>query len=242
MIGKIYFSFVELLIDLIDRSNKKKVLRFFKDKIDNKFVNLIDIGAHKGETIDLFINNFDIENIYAFEPNYKLFNNLKLNKKYQSKKIKLFNLGVGEVAEKKELNIFKDSSSSTINQINENTKYFKRKKKIMFFFSKSENFLITKQPIQICNLSEFINNESINKIDILKIDTEGYEFNILKGLTNSEFNKIRWIYFEHHYDLMILKGYKFKDINNILKINGFVQKFKIKMKFRKTFEYIYERI
>ena len=45
---------------------------------------------------------------------------------------------------------------------------------------------------------------------MLKIDTEGYEFNILKGLTKQLLKKINFIYFEHHYDLMIKKNYDFK--------------------------------
>ena len=47
------------------------------------------------------------------------------------------------------------------------------------------------------------------------------------------------IQFEHHYDLMILKDYNFRDINNLLTRNGFKQIFKSKMMFRKSFEYIY---
>ena len=80
---------------------------------------------------------------------------------------------------------------------------------------------------------------SINYIDILKIDTEGYEYNILCGLSESNFKNIKYIYFEHHYDLMITKNYKFNDINTLLKNNNFKLVFKIKMRCRKTFEYIY---
>ena len=47
------------------------------------------------------------------------------------------------------------------------------------------------------------------------------------------------IQFEHHYDLMILKNYNFRDINNLLIRNGFRKLFKSKMMFRKSFEYIY---
>ena len=47
------------------------------------------------------------------------------------------------------------------------------------------------------------------------------------------------ILFEHHFDDMILKEYKFSDINNLLIQNNFKQIFKIRMPFRKTFEYIY---
>ena len=39
---------------------------------------------------------------------------------------------------------------------------------------------------------------------------------------------------------MINKGYKFNDINRLLTSNNFQRKYKIRMKFRKSFEYIYE--
>ena len=83
-------------------------------------------------------------------------------------------------------------------------------------------------------------NKNIKKIDFLKIDTEGYEYEILLGLEN----KIKFVdtlMFEHHYDNMIIKNYTFRDINNYLKINNFNQIYKSKMPFRKTFEYIYKR-
>ena len=73
----------------------------------------------------------------------------------------------------------------------------------------------------------------------MKIDTEGYELNVLKGLSKNN-RKIKLIYFEHHYDDMIIKNYKFKDINKLLKSYGFIKIKKSKMLFRKSFEYIYE--
>ena len=91
------------------------------------------------------------------------------------------------------------------------------------------------------SLSNFIDRELIRKIDVLKIDTEGFEYNILSGLKKSDFDKIGLIYFEHHFDNMIKKKYKFSDINSLLNKNGFIQTLKIKMNFRKSFEYIYER-
>ena len=94
--------------------------------------------------------------------------------------------------------------------------------------------------VKICIFSEFFDNEKLDKIDILKIDTEGYELNVLKGINELHFKNIKFIYFEHHYDLMIDKKYKFPDINELLKKNGFHMRYKLRMKFRKSFEYIYE--
>ena len=43
--------------------------------------------------------------------------------------------------------------------------------------------------------------------------------------------------FEHHYDDMLKKDYTFRDIHRLLINNNFKQIYK----FRKTFEYIYEK-
>ena len=88
------------------------------------------------------------------------------------------------------------------------------------------------------NPKDYIKKNRINNIDLLKIDTEGYEYYILKSF--GEFLKnVKIIYFEHHYDLMIKKGYFFSDISKLLLNLNFEQGYKHKMYFRKSFEYIY---
>ena len=223
------------LINIIDHNNKKKVLNFFKKKFNQKSINVIDVGGHKGETLYFFLKNFNIGKLFVFEPNKSLYE--FLIKKFKQKNIFIFNYGVGLKKEKKKLNISIDSASSTINNINMNTNYFKRKKKFLILRNNSSYF-VDAQEINLINLSEFILNKE-DKIDVLKIDTEGYEFNILKGINKLDFEKISFIYFEHHYDLMIDKGYKFSDINKLLRENNFSLLYKVRMKFRKSFEYIY---
>jgi len=73
----------------------------------------------------------------------------------------------------------------------------------------------------------------------LKIDTEGFEFDVIKG-TKEKIASIKYIYFEHHFDLMIIKDYKFSEIHDYLTKYNFKKMIKIKMPLRKTFEYIYE--
>ena len=43
----------------------KKYNKIFKLKINNKMI-LVDVGAHHGETIKLFSNNFNIHEIHSF--------------------------------------------------------------------------------------------------------------------------------------------------------------------------------
>ena len=98
-----------------------------------------------------------------------------------------------------------------------------------------------KEKILVKKLDDYLQDLNLKKIDILKIDTEGYELSVLKGAMNN-LKKIRYIYFEHHYDNMIIKNYTFRDIHRILTENNFKKVFKTKMIFRKSFEYIYENL
>ena len=240
MLNKIYIKILLMVISLIDIKNKKKIVIFFKKKLNEKLLNIIDVGAHKGETISLFYKNFTINKILAFEPNPIVFKKLenKIKKTNYKNKIILFNLGLGSKEEEKDLLINNDTSSSTYNAIDENTEYYKRKKIFLSMFNK--DILRKKILTKILPLSKVNEVNHIENIDILKIDTEGYELNILKGINENHFNKIKYIYFEHHYDLMIKKNYKYSDIKIFLNKNNFYLAFKVKMKFRKTFEYIYE--
>ena len=131
-----------------------------------------------------------------------------------------------------------ESSSSTFCKIDFNSKYFKRKKKILDFFNR-ENYIIDKQKIKLHTLENEFKKFNYNKFDILKIDTEGYEFDVILGAKDN-IKKIKYIYFEHHFDSMIIKNYKFSQINEYLNKYNFKKILKIKMPFRKTFEYIYE--
>ena len=240
MLNKLFLNFLSIVISLIDYSNKKKIIHFFKKKFKNQYLNIIDVGSHKGETIDLFLKNFNVHKIFAFEPNTELFDRL-IKKRHDEEKIKLFNCGVGINDGNLDLNIMIDSASSTFNSINLDSDYYKKKNKIITFFSNKKNLLKNVQSISIVSLSKIIQENKINKIDILKIDTEGFEFNVLKGVNKTDYEKINYIYLEHHYDLMINKGYTFSEINNFLVKNNFKKIFKVKMKFRKSFEYIYEK-
>ena len=127
--NNLYSRLIEILINFIDKNNKNYIFNFLQKKSLKKELIIFDIGAHKGETLEMFLKNFEIKKIYCFEPNQKIFNNLENNKKFKDKKISFFNFGFGDKQEYKSLNIFSDTSSSAFNSINQKSKYFQRKKK-----------------------------------------------------------------------------------------------------------------
>ena len=97
----------------------------------------------------------------------------------KNENIFLENLGLGDKNKTLVMKQLKESSSSTINDINISLKYFK--KKSIFIFGKKNNIFTEKQKKQITFVDN-IKDKKIKQIDFLKIDTEGYELNILAGL------------------------------------------------------------
>lgn len=228
--------FIINVLNIFDYFHKKKILKFLlKNNFSLKII--FDIGGHRGESLKLFTKYFNVKKIYCFEPISENFIQLEkvANKlrKFLDTNITIEQCGCGNIEKNILINKLTETSSSTIQDLNYNSKYFKKKN---FLLNIKKH--ITKEEIRIIILSNYIEINEIKKIDFLKIDTEGYEYDVLLGLKEN-IKKIGFILFEHHYDDMIKKNYKFTDINNLLVKNNFVQVFKIKMFFRKTFEYIY---
>ena len=232
-----------IILKLFDFFHQKKIIKFIKKKNIKHFNNFIDVGSHKGESINLFLKNFKIGTIYAFEPspiNYKLLkiNIEKIKKKYTKTKFLINNCAIGEKKQIISFKHFNESSSSTTKDINSNSKYFIKKKKFLRSLNKKKFYEIYNiNQERLDNIFELNKTENIN---FVKIDTEGNEFNVLKSF-GKYIDQVQMIFFEHHYDDMIIKGYKFQDIHAYLSKNDFLQIFKIKMPFRKTFEYIYSK-
>ena len=233
-------SLVRNLINIFDIFQQRKIIKFIKTKfVEKKEIEVFDVGAHFGETIKLFNKNFKIKKIHCFEASPINFDILEKNiKKVNLMNIcRLNNFGVGHKNYDSFINQTEESSSSTINDFNFDSKYFQKKLKILNV--KNVDNFYQKIPIKIISLDGYIKEQKIKRIDILKIDTEGFEFNVINGL-NNQCRIIKLIYFEHHFDDMIKKNYKFNDINQLLIKFGFKKIYKSKMYFRKSFEYIYE--
>ena len=123
---------VLLFLSLFDYFYQKKIIKFLK-KNNLSEINLIfDVGAHKGESINLFLKNMKVKNIVSFEAsplNFKFLetNKKNLEKKFPDTKIIIENLALSSDGRVVTFKQFNESSSSTINNINQESRYFKRK-------------------------------------------------------------------------------------------------------------------
>lgn len=166
----------------VSKKNSKKLnfddiyKKFFKDKIT-----IFDVGANKGQSIERFKKIFPLSIIHSFEPLKKEFNFL-LDKYKNEKDVHLNNFAIGEDNYEKEINLAKRTGISSFNEFNKDHEWLKVRSKE--YNSKVEDFLIGTQLCKVSTLESYCKTKNINKIDILKIDTQGYEDKVLYGAKN----------------------------------------------------------
>ena len=174
--------------------------KFLKGK---KNLVIIDVGANTGNYSDaIFKINQDLT-IYAFEPHPKTFkkltDNLGLNQKF-----KAFNLGVGHQKGILELYDYdaKDGSqhASLYREV----------------ISELHNGNPVSHSVDIVKLDDFLKSENVVNIDLLKIDTEGNEYNVLLGIKSYlKVKKIKAIHFEFN-EMNIISKSSFKNFWDLL--------------------------
>jgi len=173
MIIKLLETILDFYVILI---HNKKIL----NKLDTKkFNSIIDIGAHKLELFNSLKKfNYKFDRYIAFEPEKNLFDGLKL--KYgMEDTIELYNLAVGSVDKIEKISVNSFSSTNTFSEINSDLLKYKIKNFLSKLFRKKE---ILTQSVEVVKLDNFINKFD-KPVSILKIDTEGYEKEVIEGAT-----------------------------------------------------------
>lgn len=226
--------FFEKIILILDNFSQKKNFTFIKNIVGKKINIFFDIGFHKGETSILVNQYFSVTKIHAFEPNPNVVN---IFNKSNFKNLILVNKGVGRKNCKKSFFINNFSPINSFYKADPQSTHTVLKKRILKSLY-SEDINCKQTEVDIITLKDYCMKNNINLIDILKIDTEGSEYDVIVGL-GKNIRNVRCILFEHHYDKSLIKNYKFSDINKLLSKNGFKKVFKTKMLFRNIFEYVY---
>lgn len=160
--------------NIIKKKNFDKIYRTLDDSIksliNNKNPIIFDVGAHEGETIKRFLRIFKKPMFHCFEPQekpFKILTKIKYNNAFYN------NFGLGEKIEKKKINILNNDSSSSLYKLNKKTQHLGNLKHL------------GSSLVSIQTLDKYIEKNKIKKIDLLKIDVQGYEDKVLSGGINS---------------------------------------------------------
>ena len=229
-------NLVNIILDQLDHFIQKKNIRVLKNNLSKRIDLYVDVGAHNGEMINTISNNFNVKKILAFEPNPECLNSLK---NIKNSNLEIFKYALGNKKKNEDLNIGYISSMSSINNIDNKSFYSKLKKIVIGLFYFKSKVYKKKIRIRVRTLSEILIQNKLQKIDLLKIDTEGYELNVLIGLEKF-IKKTKIILLECHYDDSLIKNYNFRSLNFFFTRNRFRLISKNKMLLRKGYELIYK--
>lgn len=180
---------------------------------DKKFL-FFDVGANLGQSIRRFKKIKSNTMIHSFEPTPDLSEKIK-REFYNDKNVKINNCGVAEKKGFLNFYSYKYHKINSLVKIDEDTKFYKSR---LFTSENKKNDFLEIIKIKVTDIDSYCDENNINEIDFIKIDTQGSEDLILLGmdemLTN---NKISIIELE----LILGFGYEenksFYDYEKILK-------------------------
>jgi len=182
----------EMGINNYGDTNKTGELYFIKNILKEKFnkadggeIIIFDVGANIGDYSLSLKKIFPLSTIYAFEPNPVSFKKLTEVKEIIAE-FHPFCLGLGSGKSQTKIFTYKNHPQSEHATII---------KDVMVQLHKSEE--VEEYAVDIVSLDSFCEEMNIDRIHFIKIDTEGYELEVLKGAVKLIKNKaIEVIQFE----------------------------------------------
>ena len=191
--------------------NFNHIYKKFEKKHNNV---IIDVGANRGQSIENYLKIYNNYEIHCFEPLDNLYNELK-EKYNHNKNIYLNNCALGE--EKKESKFFKyhNDVNSSFHEPIYGSNWEKKKKRI---FNK-ENLIQEELEVKVIKLDDYFKINNLKFIDLLKIDTQGYEDKVLNGSREIlSSNKISFIQIE------FIMGNQYENRLNIIDYENYLIK------------------
>ena len=157
-------------------TGEKKFIKLIGEEINLS----IDIGANIGKYTKLLLTETNSE-VIAFEPLPKAFEELEEIERNFSSRLKIYNIGIGNKKSNLELNYSSEKS--------EKASFIEDLDKLSFIDSKNNKKII----VEVITLDSFFKKYDQTykekEIDLLKIDTEGFELEVLNGSSETLINK-----------------------------------------------------
>lgn len=143
---------------------------------------VIDVGAYNGKSIARYKQALNLTSIHSFEPsaeNYKL-----ISADYEQDPIVTLNKkALGRENATLVLNYNHKPDTSSILPVDENHAWTQRRAKEMGVAP--EQFIAKTEEVEVIPLDDYIQAQALKNVDILKIDTQGFELEVLSGAQDS---------------------------------------------------------
>jgi FkbM family methyltransferase len=166
-----------------------------------------DIGANKGQTVEFLLDAFPSATIFAFEPGAKLFS--ELTGRFGSTScVRMEDVALGAAEEEKDFILY-GQEDGTLHS------FLRMDRRPENPFNTVKESLQTR--LTLTTLDSYCKKHTIETIDLLKIDTQGYDLEVLKGATELLAQKrIKLIYLEVNFVPMYVNQPSLDSICNFL--------------------------
>ena len=226
--NKGYYKIKDILfyLDFLDPIDRKIILykEYESDSVNflenlfnqHSISHFLDIGANSGYYSIYFANKFEDLKVKAYEPNVVAFEKLKKTlSKCSLKNLEIFNYGLSNIEKKVKMITWYKHGYAKTNSV------------ILEEFHDTNNSKIFETDLKVGDQLLNYKNEKI----CFKIDVEGHELSVLKGLSkNLKENKCI---------ILVESGdIKFRDVNNFLIENNYKQIFKSNLRL----DYVYSNL
>lgn len=175
---------------------------------------IFDVGANEGQSIKEYLNIFNNPEIHSFEPLYEESKVLKI--KYGNwKNIHINCFALGSRTTEKKLNVSGHSRTSSFLNFTPDSEFLKVRSEQLGI--DAHKYVVSTQKVMVNTIDRYCKSNKINHIDLLKIDTQGYELEVLKGAREFlENQKINIIKVEIMFDNVYEKFFTFSDYENLI--------------------------
>jgi FkbM family methyltransferase len=184
---KNYKTNIERTAEYFEKFSREKVLL---NLINNETPTLIDVGANMGQTIEFFLMNWPKAKIIAFEPQVECKEALDaIKKKYSNSDLQIIEKACGNASSNNELKFYSHNISSGLsgfNRLNINSiDSIKLNGELKIEKSDYINYLTEinhERNVKCVRLDEWLLENNVSRVDLLKIDTQGFEPEVLEGM------------------------------------------------------------
>jgi len=185
-----YATNEERTSEYLTKFNREKVLKYL---IKKDAPVIFDVGANDGLSLEEFKTWWGKSTVHCFEPQEECWGGLqRVASNYLESSVVINKTAVGKKSESSVDFYSHDVSSglSGFNKININSEdsiYLKKVKESKDTNQLNEYYkaLNHKHPVDIVQLDDYMESLGIEYVDLLKVDTQGYEPEVLSGLGNS---------------------------------------------------------
>jgi FkbM family methyltransferase len=166
---------------------------------------VFDVGAYTGDTVELFRRVLPDCEIHAFEPSPSTF--LKLEEAAGDlERVHLVNAGVGSTP----------GTSVLIENEHRNMSSLLRPSKTVW------GRVLVETPVDVITLDAYAARSGVERVDVLKTDTQGYDFEVLRGASGLiESGRVRLVHTEIIFSEMYEGIPPFDELYRFLRERGF---------------------